>query len=351
MAVVSCKLMTDGRDLEVNEDLAFTYGLTYEVRTDNPNDDARIVLDGYLTALPDPGPNWMAPYVRSTGVPDLNSFARNFNCKQPRSDTPTLWHVAVRFAPLPPGQDPTFTLGSPMLPPAIISGPGPHPWSPPVLAGTGFHPVREPAKYWIDQRTVTRIVEEDRDGNPIVNSAGQPFDEAIEEERELEVYVFTFNVASATATRELNRNFANKLNDDTYLGYAANYLLCGPFRQGQRQFAGGVSYWTVEVRLFANDKPWRREFVNRGFMHKRKGSTDPDLVVASDPVTDADGAITGRTATSEPVLLTDGTEVSSPGAGWRLSDYYPAAIGNVLKFATLQETDFDTLPFTGAIPA
>jgi hypothetical protein len=342
MAVVSCKLMTDGRDLDVGEDLAMTYGLVYEVRTNNPNDDAREVLDGFLTAAPDPGPNWMAPYVRSNGTPDYSSVARGFSCKQPRADTPTLWHVMVRFTPLPRGADPTYTLGSPMLPPAIISGPGPHPWSPPVLSVGGFHPVREPARYWIDQRTITVQVEEDRDGNPIVNSARQPFDTPVEIERELEVYVFNFNVASATATRELNRNFANRLNDDTYLGYPAEHLLCGPFRQGQRQHAGGFAYWTVEVRIFANDKPWREKFVNRGFMHRPTGGTGWKLDTAKDE---------GGTPCSEPVLLTDGTEVDSPGPGYRLEDYYPDAIGNSIEVALRQTADFTELPFTGAIPA
>lgn len=360
MAVVSCKLMPTGRSLTVDEGLAFSYGLTYQVRTNNPNDDARAVLDGYLTASPDPGPNWMAPYIRSNGVTDGSSFARRFVCTQPRDDTPTLWTVEVGFTPLPRGEDPTYTLGSPLQAAATITGPPAQVWLPPVLSGTGFHPVRGPARYRIEQRTVTRIVEADRDGNPIVNSAGQPFDEPVEEEYELEVYVFRFRVATGLATRALNLNFTGRLNHQAYLGYPAEHLLCGPFVAGEREYAAGFSYWTVEVRLLANDKPWRREFVDRGWMHFRKGTEiTRELVLATNPLVDENGAKIPNSAApcSEPVLLTDVSTPPAPGAsitpgpGFRLSDYHPDAVGNIKKFAIRGTANFTQLPFNGAIPA
>lgn len=341
MAVIACNLLPTGREHELAPDLSRTNSLTYRVRTDSPADDGWAVMNGATMVGPDPIASFMGRYVLSGGGTDDSCFARRFRATQPDDKNPTLWTVEVHYTPLPPGRDPTYTQS-------------------PLAAA--YTPLDEPPAYWTTQRTVTRTAEKDRDGEPILNSAKQPFDEAVEREVELVTHHIEYNVASAAAVRLLQRTFGRKLNSDTALGAAPEHLYCLPPQAGKPQYSNGVIFFPIRWEILENDAPWRREIVNRGVKHYPKTDVllSLETVIATDPVTDGDGVEVGRSVVNEPVLLTDGDEPTEsgkpdvPGPGYRLSDFRPGAIGNVLEFAlddAIPFTGATGLPFLGHIPA
>ncbi len=308
MGVVSSTLqpISRGANLALNSG-GFTYKRTYRVRTDDPRDDERAVLNGYLTAGPDPGPDYLAIYIRSDvsvaypeGIPDFTSRAQAWSIRQPDEMTPTLWEVEVTFAPLRRGQDPTFT-ESPI--------------------DVNWNPLNLPVEFYIDQQVDTRIVESDFQGLPVVNSAGQPFDEPAEEEVELEVMVFHKRFATIQEIRALNRKFRRKLNSDTFAGYPPGHCRCLPIRAGKRQEENGYRFYEATFRIVCNDRPWVREYVNRGFKHFQDFAVEKDgqivvekrLVKATAPLgkdpsdtTPGEEAEEARVTVGEPVLLAGG---------------------------------------------
>lgn len=349
MAVVSCTLQHTGRSAEITAEAgAFSYTLQYLVRTDDPTDDAREVLDGYLLAGPDPGPDWMANYVRSNGQVDPSSFARRFRPSQPNANTPTLWQVDVDYTPLPKGQDPTFT-ETPLNVDEVGEYPDSYPvvdnqglyTTPPAGATAAYTPLREPPVYGLELMTVPQIVEQDYAGNPIVTPAGRPFDEPCEDEADYEVHRVTMNFATYGEIRALNRRFARRTNSDTFLGYPPGHCLCRPIVAGERQFSAGITYVPATFRVICANKPWRREFVARGYEHyvdvDEGGSTVRKLVMATDPVAKADGTPGDPVPVSEPVLLSTGAFQATATASGAILD--SDLTGNITGFSPVMPTD------------
>ncbi|MEN1680345.1 MAG: hypothetical protein AAGJ46_12195 [Planctomycetota bacterium] len=319
MAVTSCKIVRYLRGSMIAGN--FRYGIRYEVTTDDKEDPwPQVWLQAQAIggAGNDPLPAYNTHY-NVKGRIDLAAFARSFSGDQ-REQQRTIWDVDVFWENLPLGQLPEDTQ-------------------------TPFdNPLAAPAKNWIEFQTLSEIIEQDYQGNPIVNSAGQPFDEPAEEDNEYEVLVFEKNFATLTEIRLHNRNYRRKLNDDTYAGYPAKHCLCLPILASPPKFAGydpqstgaGMTYYTGSARVICSDRPWVREFVNRGFKHFVGTGSDKKLVLATDPTTDANGDVdeNTRVVVTEPVLLdTDGYRLPLGDAG------------NIRTFQTRGEADFDNFPF------
>ncbi|MEM8864006.1 MAG: hypothetical protein AAGF31_00480 [Planctomycetota bacterium] len=327
MSVIRCELLDEGRTVTQDERGRYSYGAVYRITTDDKDDDAITAEIGAYTAGPDPLPEHMSTYALG-GSTDVSAFRQSLQGTQGNGAYRKHWDFAVGWMPLPPGKSPLETQ-------------------------TSFQsPLLRPERHWVEFQTITETIETDRDNNPIVNSAGQPFDESAVEDNEYEVLIWEKNFATAGELRALNRTYRRTLNDATFAGYPAEHCKCLPILTQRPQFENGTTYYRATFRIVCADRPWRREFVNRGNKHFKdvtpEGGGDPvkTLTHARDPVLDDDGEVTEYVIPSEPVLLTDGTETDSPGAGYRLSEHYPDALGNALEFATRGLANFSLLPIT-----
>lgn len=333
MGVVKCELQSSIGG-GINPEGEYNYRAVYHVTTNDQTDDWLVVQNGAELAGPDPLPSYMSMYALG-GSADVSAFAQSINgqmidkvgFKDGSSQvTGAKWEVTVDWTPLRPGKLPTATQ-------------------------TAFQsPLLRPMEFWSDFQTITEIVETDWDGNPIVNTAGQVFDEPLEEDDELEVFYFEKNYATAGEIRALNQTYRRKLNAEPYAGYPIHHCMCLPIRMSRPKYSNGTTYYTATGKIICSGKPWYREFVNRGFKHfadvdDGEGGTEKKLVTASDPVIDENNLVTGRTPVTEPVLLTDDSGGSGT-EGYRLGD----EVGNILTFRTRDEVSFLSPAFPFQVP-
>ncbi|MGL4513834.1 MAG: hypothetical protein ACRCT8_12145 [Lacipirellulaceae bacterium] len=306
MSVILSELQFEGRTLEVGEEGGYVYAAEWLVYTDDPTDDQLVVLHQGRTVGPDPLPDWMTIYALGSSL-DVSAFAQSFRVdpvepvrRQHNPGTGVVtahgakWRVAVTWSPLGEGKSPLETQ-------------------------TQFDsPLLIPTHHWTDHQRETRTVDADHTGAPVVNSAGQPLDEAIEEEVELTTLVFRKNFATAAEIRALDRAFGNKLNSDPFGGYAALHCKCLPLRKSKPFYANGVTYYRATARVLCASEPFTEKRLDRGFKVNATVGGAPTVALAGAPLIDALGAVVGWSPLNEPApLAADGT-VLPPGAARRL---------------------------------
>lgn len=296
MSVIRCALAEEPPRLSEDKRFRSTIPVMWNVETDDPTDGPIAVKAGAEVTSPDPLPPLWTTYSYH-GESDTSIFLKRREV-QPRHGAQgrTMWRVIGHYEPLEPQEQPDDSNPDPFL---------------------------RPVKYRLEHVTYTEVVDVDKDDKPIVNSAGQEFDEPLEQEKSRMVLVADQIVPDLQTIINHNLTWAGKVNSTPYRGGGPRMWFVHTIGSSDLLSESGVDYYVATWRLELNFDTWDRKVLNRGFKHY-DNAADKKLVIAKDK----DGL-----PVNEPILLaTDGT---------RLGD---GIDGNFLSFRVKDEVSFAGFP-------
>jgi hypothetical protein len=259
MAVVYVEELFAGRAGSDGIERNRTYVRTFEVRTDDPNDDA--FTAGAGTGIPRNGEEHPS---------DEFATMTRINAYQSDADN-TLWQVTCEYQSEPAEDQQREALtydssGNPETTPEGDVGGG----------GGSFvrddDPTARSAQWSNTTETVMEIAEEEAGffggifGDAILNSAGDPFDPPVMVERQYGVITITKNVPLNSPILQLSKlaEFRNTINDADYLGHDA-----GTLRVAQLDTASAIenrtAYAVVTLQVKIRPEGWVRRVIDRGF--------------------------------------------------------------------------------------
>lgn len=194
MSIVTCTEKWENRNATRDAKNVRRYHREWEVRTSSQ-------IDGPITA----GSHASIPargdaYAISGGESDSGALCYQINPQQ-HADDPTLWTISVDYSS-DPGD--LFVTGTP---------------DSPTVGTPNENPILRPAKYKSTTKQVPKVRQKDKNGDPYVNSAGDPFEEPPVQEVTHVIVTITKNYATFSYATQIA--WANKVNNDTYLGQVA----------------------------------------------------------------------------------------------------------------------------------
>ena len=178
------------------------------------------------------------------------------------------------------------------------------------------NPLSWPLKVTWGGKTVEKLVLYDQAGNPILNSAGDPFDEPITIDDSRSSLTVVRNESAATFSLSTCETYRDTLNLLAWNAFALKTVKLGTISAGELQFDSNTQTWyyAVTYPFEINRDGWQRKLLDRGFAYL-DGSNKLRRLVGPD----------GQ-APGEPTLL-DGTgHQLAHGATpvFISSDVYPA---------------------------
>lgn len=190
---------------------------------------------------------------------------------------------------------------------------------------------RKPEIVWSDT-SISEVVTVDVDGKFIGNSAGDPFDPPLMEERTIPTVVITRN--EATFSTSVQKTYANTVNEVAYSGWNP--------RQAWMRRVGAVSvyerefvYSRVSYEIWFNERTWDRFVENVGFVGFVYAGPNADPPFTKKELVDAEGkqfttprALKGGTVGVD--LPTNPPQMS----GATIGEYLPNGPVNLRQFQT-----------------
>ena len=240
MSIVSVDMKWSGRNGEIGRSRRAVK--CYDVVTDDPADGEDAVLAAVALPLYGQAYSSAEPYLkmRTMGA---------------ESAGPMFWHVTVNYAQSGADRDKP----EPMPKDEALAQPPEIEWDYAVVA-----------------EAIDREVEDDgSEGDPIVNTADEPFDPPLTEDKFYEVCRITQNVA--TYAEAFTAGFAGAVSTDTWEGYAAGRCKVKVLRATQIIDGAGEIYWKrfVEIQCVPNHQDgstphdgWDRRVANLGYREK-----------------------------------------------------------------------------------
>lgn len=299
MAVLSCTLARHPGQTTFDEFNRGRYQLRYLVTTDGPMSHRAIANAARITG-PDPLPGWGSTYSYQ-GDSDTAAFARTFTVESV-DESQTRYVIIVEYSPIDPegGTDPSQFDTDPLLRPTVV---------------------------WIDRESYTRVIEEDWQGNPLVNKCNRVYDVPLEMEDVRGVVVCEKNVASLSAVVGYMRSLRFAVNSSTWtnafgvtgISMPARTVLARDVSSGPPMREGTTTYYHVVFRfvIAPQDQTWDVRILERGFQYFKKQGANFIL--------DNDGnkKLFPLGGEAEPVnLAADGTKLpdGQPGVftSWRI---------------------------------
>jgi hypothetical protein len=228
--------------------------------------------------------------------PTYGLYAKQFQF-EPMSELLTNWKCTVSYQPLEPGESNTGGVSNPLLWPATYSAD------------------------WVEYEeavTEAKNVEAFTGGpgraaltlGPVVNTAYQEFDEGLYRTVREMVLNIHRNLPSLDAVAQLNYDFQDTTNSDTYKGQGARrWMFLGAVSPGI-QTANGIDYWptTISVHLKKttdrkiNNVGWKNlNFDGDVVAYKILDDESDQLVDVSEP---AFLSLTGARAPDTPLAIT-----------------------------------------------
>jgi len=148
---------------------------------------------------------------------------------------------------------------------------------------------------------VEKVIDFDRDGNPIRNSARDRFGDPIVIDSSITTMLITRNELVSTFDMMLASTFSDTINDDVWNGIPAKQAKMGVITTSEEKFDSTTQRWyyTVTYPVQVGRKPWKKELLDQGYNAlQAPGAFDWEQVM---PIHGKDGQPIG-----DPRLL-DGT--------------------------------------------
>jgi hypothetical protein len=250
MAILWCRLLDDSADVG---DRQFSYSAVYEVKSDSRTDTGRAILNGAVSAAPDPIPVHMASYSLN-GSSDPSAFAQTYKARRRRSvdESGCLWRIDVDwFAKDGDPDDDSTSEDNPLLRPVRIN--------------IECEEIQEIVEVGWNEEALTGLGRDADEFGPIVNSAGKEPGSSLMEGKRCPVLIFRRNVANLAAGVSLMLSYDNRINDAPFYGAPAGKALVRQITLSDEQTEGGVKFREVEIRVAIYDKGWTYPMVNRGY--------------------------------------------------------------------------------------
>lgn len=268
MAVYRVLEDTAGRDGGESDSGERTYTRIFTVETTVPSDGPEVILNH------DAIPQINSPYVPASGRPDIDAGCINVRCVATSSRT--VWRVVASYSNRL--QNPNEAIRSPEL---------------------------RKARYEWDTITQAFPTNTDYLGQPILNTASDPFDPALSEEDSWQLLRVTRNQKKYDSDFYLQ--YQGKINADKWNGKKRRQVKCRKIRATDF-FEGGDWYWRVsyefEIRrsripanniLMSTNLPvtgdtddvsyaWVNWILNRGF--RERGIFTPRIVESTRAIRD-----------------------------------------------------------------
>lgn len=253
--IVSVDLLHATREVAIEKDWTKAYTLNWRVITNAPTVSAKTVLSASPVSLGDvyeeeePGP---------TTITDPISFCQSIRANCVDEDGRG-WILTATYGPY----DPTVNPASPLDRPLEIS---------------------------FDYESIEEVVDEDRLGNPVVNSAKDYFDPPVTRPRRIRVVTCTrYETSFSVSTDE---SFEDAINTGEFLGAAPRTVKLSPIKRVLMRdpLVGWLWKSTYEFRY--NRRGWRTRVLDQGL--RRLAGTSPEKRI---PI------IVGGTITQSPCLL------------------------------------------------
>jgi len=278
MTVQSCHQMRDGAWSGSGTITGGNrYQVSYLVETNDSLDGPLQIVTQAEVATPDPIPGKYVTYAIGNDFDNTVVHKQRSSRKLKDITTGALWQVDCVFER--PGVDEQNDLQQ---------------------------PTKRPVKYRIEWAQFTIPATKDIFGNPIVNTANQPYPEPIEMDDARPVFVAEKNLSSLWEVQALATIYRNAINSDVYQGAPIHHAKVESITCGQMEEEDGEMFWPTVFRIQINNQPWyvtKKEEGYKKYNEEWANNDVPDrLEVASD------FAGSGH---AEPILLTaDGKEAS-----------------------------------------
>lgn len=159
------------------------------------------------------------------------------------------------------------------------------PWNPLEHTDTG-NPVDQPLRFKLNWTNYPKLATLDKDGNPILNTAYQPYDPPIE----IDGYRGLLTVYRNEATPSLVALISNEsyVNASAWNGFAARTVKVTPIALPERQYSQftGEIYYPMEYPFEIDSNTWDKNIVNAGLAQINPTMTAPYRVT---PILDDSG--------------------------------------------------------------
>lgn len=252
MARVSVNELFDGRSASADFELKKEYKRKWEVITDDPADDEDVAGapggdPDEIPAIGDPHPD--KPYA----------FLTDIGADQ-HPDSPYIWYVSGTYATAPRGEGGQEFANSSQ--PVADEGDTPETQSPASVPSTPT--ARAPAwKFGFD--SAEEVLDRDKDGTLIVNSAGLPFDPPLKRDRRRLVFSITvfrakFSVVSAMAT-------IDGVNAAAWRGCPERTARVTGL-DASAKYEQGTYCWEIAFQVTIKPDTWDRKILDAGFVER-----------------------------------------------------------------------------------
>lgn len=277
MAITLVGVKHGGRGGGVGNNWARKYSTTYVVETDSVDDGVQAVL----TAV-DPTTGLRIPYVGNTyalgNEVDTASWCQSVEAKEDDDGNGVQWTVTAEFA----AYDPT---------------------------AFSANPTEWPLRVEFSAATYDRVVWFDVNGDPILNSAHDRFDDPLTRDESRVLIIVTRNELVRDFAIDFASTYNDKINSDTWNGFAPYSVKIGAITSGQPQTGPDGSVYYAVTYPFAIDRNlWRKTLLDQGLAELDNGSP-----ARQKPILDADGQPVGEAVPlngSGKRLATNATPVS-----------------------------------------
>jgi hypothetical protein len=146
------------------------------------------------------------------------------------------------------------------------------------------NPLSQPLKVTFEGVSYQRVIDLDINGNPIDNTAGDPFDPGIEADEIRQTFRVVQNFASPINPFNIF-SFGNCVNSDTWFGFPPKSIKTGIplverlFSQFLADTSSTGNYWQVTWVFDQNPDGWQKSVGNMGMRQLAAGSTTKRVAI------------------------------------------------------------------------
>ncbi len=285
MAVVTLGEHYEGRKGGIDRSWYRQYTRTFRAVCDNPFDGPATV--GADPRLPRLGQAYRVP--GSATEFDNGSFCSKVEVTNDGSDGGFGWLVTCEYGPYDPTQWPE-------------------------------NPLDHPIKINWSWSQFERIVDEDINGNAVVNAAGDYFDPPLVRDDSRPLLAIVRNEQNFTSARA--GQFKDAVNSDSWFGYAPKQVKCSNISASLEYNPICGFYYIVSYEFAINTEStgWQKEILNQGLRYLN-GSTRTNVLINGAPATapvplDNSGAVLPPSGTPVFLAFDIYPEVSFSGLGF-----------------------------------